>query len=114
MKMGSANCASPAKSDAERLVTEVIDDLAVTEPNWVFCSLPVDNADFSLGFRDITIAEFADAVDNAATWIDAEASAGVDRSSSDSFAYFGDRDFRQPILVCGAAKTGRLVRFCLP
>lgn len=90
----------------ERLVIDVIDDIAATEPERIWGSLPANDSDLSKGFLDVNFGNLSRAIDNAAFWLDSVLRAEID---GDIFAFFGDRDFRQPIQAAAAAKTGRRV-----
>ncbi|KAG9666459.1 acetyl-CoA synthetase-like protein, partial [Aureobasidium melanogenum] len=90
-----------------RLLPTLIDDIATTTPNRVYASVPRDDTDISKGFKDITYAELARAVDALSWWLD-ETLGKADGTFS-TFAYFGPRDLGYAIVVVAAAKVGRKV-----
>ncbi|KAH0380094.1 acetyl-CoA synthetase-like protein, partial [Aureobasidium melanogenum] len=90
-----------------RLLPTLIDDIATATPNRVYASVPRDDADISKGFKDITYAELARAVDALSWWLD-ETLGKADGTFS-TFAYFGPRDLGYAIVVVAAAKVGRKV-----
>lgn len=91
----------------ERLLPTLIDEIATTTPNRVYASIPRDDADMSNGFRDVTYADFARAIDEFAFWLDS--ALGRADGTFPTFAYFGPRDLGYAIVVVAAAKVGRKV-----
>ena len=91
----------------ERLLPTLIDEIATTTPNRVYASIPRDDADMSNGFRDVTYADFARAIDDFAFWLDS--ALGRADGTFPTFAYFGPRDLGYAVVVVAAAKVGRKV-----
>ncbi|KAI1387789.1 acetyl-CoA synthetase-like protein [Hypoxylon trugodes] len=85
-----------------RLLPAVLDELAQSDPNKVYAVIP-KTADISDGFRDITMADFARAVNFMARWIE-------DRfGRSDRFetiSYIGVPDLRGAVMFEAAVKSG--------
>lgn len=95
-----------ATSRGKRLVPSVIDEIALREPNKPWGSMPVDSADLSKGWTDISYAAFANAINRVAWWIEDH----VGRSSNfEPVAYFGPGDHRTLIFFWAIIKTGHLV-----
>ncbi|KAK7531563.1 putative AMP-binding enzyme [Phyllosticta citribraziliensis] len=97
----------------ERVITSLFDSKAHDQPNQVFASIPIDDDDLSKGFHDIKFSEVAGAVNEAAHWLDSTLGK-IYRQPGDpfeTFAYFGPRDIRYPVLVLAASKVGRRVLF---
>ncbi|KAI4716999.1 acetyl-CoA synthetase-like protein [Aureobasidium sp. EXF-10727] len=90
-----------------RLLPTLIDDVATTTPNRVYASIPRDDSDMSKGFKDITYADFARAIDALSWWLDE--TLGKTDGTFPTFAYFGPRDLGYAIVVVAAAKVGRKV-----
>ncbi|KEQ93409.1 hypothetical protein AUEXF2481DRAFT_6919 [Aureobasidium subglaciale EXF-2481] len=90
-----------------RLLPTLIDDIATTAPDRVYASIPKDDADLSRGFGNVTYAEFAQAIDSLAWWLDEVL--GKADGTFPTFAYFGPRDLGYTMVVVAAAKTGRQV-----
>ena len=68
-----------------RLLPTLVDELAQTDPNYVFALLP-KTANFADGLKEITISAFARAVNEVASRIDSQ----LGRSTnSDTIAYIG-------------------------
>ena len=97
----------PCGPHGQRLLATVIDYYADNEPDRVWVSIPLDDADLARGFKDITYKEFADAIDRAAWWL--EETLGASNGTFETFAYSGEKDVRFPILGVAAVKVGRKV-----
>ncbi len=98
----------------ERLIVSLIDSFAKDDPAKVWVSVPVDDEDLSKGFRDIRYAQFSNAINHAAWWLDS--TLGRCKHPFETFAYAGPKDLRYPILTVATVKVGRQVCFthCLP
>lgn len=115
---------------SRRLIAATVDKIARDSPTRIYASVPISNTELSRGFRDITYAELAAAVDRTAYWLDehlpappsppTSTSSQFSSSSSDpegddasatsgiqTFAYYGPRDLRYIAFMCAAIKTGR-------
>ncbi|KAH8726600.1 AMP-binding enzyme [Phaeosphaeriaceae sp. PMI808] len=98
--------ARAANSASERLLPSIIDDQALSHPNDIFYSIPKDDDDLTKGFTDISCGIFANAINHAAIWLNAN----VGKPSavpSEVIAYQGPNDLRYPILAVAAAKVGK-------
>lgn len=92
-----------------RLIPALIEHYAAQQPDKVYASIPVDNDDLSLGFRDITYGQLRRAVDKAAFWLAGEIGDATEKGDFETFAYYGSRDLRYVILLLAAIKIGRKV-----
>lgn len=90
-----------------RLLPTLVDEIATTTPNRVYASVPRDDADVSKGFKDVTYAEFAQAIDALSWWLDE--TLGKADGTFPTFTYFGPRDLGYAIVVVAAAKVSRKV-----
>ncbi|KAK6002886.1 hypothetical protein QM012_001636 [Aureobasidium pullulans] len=90
-----------------RLLPSLIDEIATTTPDRVYASVPRDDADMSKGFKNVTYAEFARAIDTLSWWLDD--TLGKADGTFPTFAYYGQRDLGYAIVVVAAAKVGRKV-----
>ncbi|KAL1625464.1 hypothetical protein SLS56_007358 [Neofusicoccum ribis] len=117
----------PLPAYGRRLVASTIDSLAKDSPERTYASVPVSDKDLTRGFRDITYAQLAAAVDRTAYWLDTHLPSHppptnnvVDtengthqndgaREKVQTFAYYGPRDLRYILMVVAAMKTGRRV-----
>jgi acyl-CoA synthetase (AMP-forming)/AMP-acid ligase II len=90
-----------------RLLPTLIDEIAKSTPNRVYASIPKDDTDLSQGFKNITYADFAQAIDFLSWWLDE--TLGKADGTFPTFAYFGPRDLGYCIVVVAAAKVGRKV-----
>ena len=52
-----------------RLIPSVVDELATSSPDFVFAQIP-RSSQFADGLIDVTISNFAKAIDRAAFWIE--------------------------------------------
>ncbi|KAL1640082.1 hypothetical protein SLS58_007349 [Diplodia intermedia] len=115
-----------------RLIATTIDEFARASPDRTYASIPKSDTDLTLGFRDITYAELAAAIDRTAYWLDehlppssrSASSSVASLPSADSknskedgsteendarqtFTYFGPRDLRYILFLVAAMKTDR-------
>ncbi|KAH8676545.1 putative AMP-binding enzyme [Tricladium varicosporioides] len=99
-------------SPGKRLLVATIDEIAKTQPERPWISVPRDDNDLSIGFRDITFKQFANAINHATAWLDS--TLGPIGSAFETFAYEGPPDARLPIIAVAAVKTGRKILFPFP
>ncbi|KAL0262336.1 hypothetical protein SLS55_003782 [Diplodia seriata] len=122
----------PAIPYGRRLIATTIDEIARASPDRTYASIPKSGTDLTLGFRDITYAELAAAVDRTAYWLDEHlppssrsASSSVaslpsadsknsnedgsteEKDARQTFTYFGPRDLRYILFLVAAMKTDR-------
>ncbi len=101
----------PGVKHGERSILTVIDERAKQAPESPWVSIPVDERDLSKGWKDITFAEFANAINHAARWLDENLPPSTE--AFQTFAYTGPRDLRYPILAVAAGKLGKVVGWLL-
>ena len=89
----------------ERLLVHVIDDVAERDPGRCFCIVPRSQPGH--GFQKVTYAQFANAINTVAWWIEQECGKGIDY---ETIAYVGPNDLRYIILTFAAQKTFHKVR----
>jgi acyl-coenzyme A synthetase/AMP-(fatty) acid ligase len=89
-----------------RVLSTVIDDCARKTPEKVVASIPVEDADLTKGLKNITYKQFAKAIDAACWWLE---SALGSSKKLDTFAYYGERDLRYPILIVAATKVRKRI-----
>lgn len=102
----------PCVQYGKRIVVSVIEQRARVEPYAPWISVPVDDADLSKGYRDVTYKELNRAANHAARWLLHNLPA-----SSKPFqpvAYAGPKDLRYAVFALAAGKLSKKVRFCLP
>ena len=68
-----------------RLISTLVDDMAVSMPDHVYASIP-RNQDFTDGFDDVTSRDLARAVNRAAFWIEHKLGTSV---NFETVAYIG-------------------------
>ncbi|KAL1884099.1 putative NRPS-like protein biosynthetic cluster [Diaporthe australafricana] len=85
-----------------RLVPQVLDELATTDPRRVYAAIP-RTADVKNGYRDITVANLARCVNFMAKWIEDK----FGRSESfETITYIGLSDLKGIVALLAAIKTG--------
>ncbi|OAA57976.1 Male sterility, NAD-binding protein [Niveomyces insectorum RCEF 264] len=106
---GTAQTSSPSGATkagpiGERLVVHLVDELAQETPERIWATVTRSPSDIEEGFRDITFAQCASAV-NATAWA-IETQVGGASRSFDVLAYLGVSDVRYAIYLFAAIKTG--------
>ena len=93
-----------------RLLPQVVDQLAVSDPIRVYASIPI-SSDLSAGFRDVSMLDMAAAIDSFAWWLETN----IGRSSQfETLSYMGVSDVRYAIVFLAAVKCGYKVNARLP
>ncbi|KAF7861799.1 hypothetical protein EAF04_007682 [Stromatinia cepivora] len=93
-----------------RLLPIVVDELATSDPNRVFASIPTSKS-LEDGFRDINFAQLSKAINRCAWWI--EENLGCSKTF-ETLNYVGPEDLRYIILLFAAIKTGYQMFFNSP
>ncbi|KAI0547105.1 male sterility protein-domain-containing protein [Xylaria curta] len=86
----------------QRLVPNIIDDVAQNEPSRVFASIPVSE-DLSDGYLDVTYRTIANAINRASWWLSENLGLA---NTSEVFSYMGPNDLRYSIFLVAAIKCG--------
>lgn len=92
----------------KRIMAQVIDGLAETDPERKICSMP-ESAENSDTYVDLSVKGLAHAVNYTAWWIEREF--GKPDSFEETLAYIGANDVRYLIMVLSCNKTGYKVCF---
>lgn len=85
-----------------RLVPNVLDDAAKTDPGRVYAAIPRTSS-LEDGFFDITMADLARCVDFMARWIENKFGKS---NSFETLTYVGLSEPRGPVTLLAAIKTG--------
>ncbi|KAJ4385395.1 hypothetical protein N0V93_009823 [Gnomoniopsis smithogilvyi] len=85
-----------------RLVPQVLDELAVTDPQRVYAAIP-RTADVKDGYQDITVADLARCVNFTSKWIEEKFGTS---SNFETITYIGLSDLRSIVTLLAAIKTG--------
>lgn len=93
-----ANC-------GKRLLPAVVDEIAITDPERVFASIPRTSG-IADGFTDISYRDYARAVNSCAWWLKQELG---EQSEPQVLLYLGPPDLRYLIIITAAAKAGHIV-----
>ncbi|KAF2206269.1 hypothetical protein CERZMDRAFT_103567 [Cercospora zeae-maydis SCOH1-5] len=91
-----------------RLLPHFIDDLAVQDPDRIVARLP-KGLRVQDGFQSVTTAQFANAINKAASWFVDVFGKAPESNKMLTYSYVGPHDFRYPILTIGAIKAGYLL-----
>lgn len=93
----------------KQLIPNIVDHLAEVEPDKLYAEYPISTASYDEGYRKITYAAFANAINGVAWWLQETLGPG---RHSEALAYIGPNDLRYPALILGAIKAGYMV--CRP
>lgn len=85
-----------------RLLPQVVDRLAETDPVRVYASIPKSATSLSDGYQNVTMLKLASMVNRTAKWIETAIGAG----GHDTIAYIGPTDIRYTVMFLGAVKAG--------
>jgi acyl-CoA synthetase (AMP-forming)/AMP-acid ligase II len=98
------------------LLPNIIDNLATSHPEKVFCEYPVSPTSYDHGYRSISYRDFANAINGMAHWIVDTLGARGDSEAQgqekvfQTLVYLGPHDVRYVILLVAAVKAGYKVR----
>lgn len=98
--------------DPYRLIPNIVDQFAQDEPDKLFAELPISHTDFTAGFRPITYAALANAVNGVAWWL--TETLGPAGTNFPTVAYVGLNDMCNNLLIIGAVKAGYKMLFTSP
>ena len=98
----SVTCSENNLESDTRLIPNAIDELARTQPDKVFASIPL-TTDIADGFKDVTYLEYANAIDRAAMWLENNLGNGC---HGEPIGYLAPSDLRYVILTIAAVKVG--------
>ncbi|RHZ57475.1 putative AMP-binding enzyme [Aspergillus thermomutatus] len=97
----------PGIQHGNRILISVIEQRAKNDSDSSWVSVPIDNNDLSQGYKEITFAEFNNAVDHAVHWLQQNLPASDEPFQS--FAYAGPKDLRYPIIAAAAGKLQKVM-----
>jgi|SRR5687767_8908413 acyl-CoA synthetase (AMP-forming)/AMP-acid ligase II len=89
-----------------RLLPQVVDHYAKTEPDRVYASIPRSTTELSDGFEDVSMTRLASIVNRMAWWLEDR----IGRGELDAIAYIGPADIRYAAIFLAAVKCGYKVR----
>ncbi|KAI9147525.1 transferase family [Paramyrothecium foliicola] len=101
---------APPVPYGRRLIPQILDDLAATEPDRLVYSA-AKSADISEGFLEVTARQFTQAVDKIAWWLREEIG---ERATIEPLGYIGPHDIRHVLLTHAAVKAGYTTLFLSP
>lgn len=97
----------PGVKHGERILVSVIESRARDGPSEPWVSVPVNDHDLSLGYKDISFWQLNNYANHAAKWLNDNLPPASDPFQC--FAYVGPKDLRYPILAVAAAKLQKVV-----
>jgi acyl-CoA synthetase (AMP-forming)/AMP-acid ligase II len=97
----------PGIQHGNRILVSTIEQRAKNDPDSSWVAAPIDNNDISRGYKEITFAEFNNAVNHAVHWLKQNLPAADEPFQS--FAYAGPKDLRYPILAAAAGKLQKVM-----
>jgi hypothetical protein len=98
----------PAPKHAKpQLLVNILDGLAVSRPYALYAEYPVSATTYADGFFKVNYAQFANAVNGMAWWLETNLGHG---KNFEPLAYLGPSDIRYNALLLGAVKAGYKVR----
>ncbi|EAW23609.1 putative AMP-binding enzyme [Aspergillus fischeri NRRL 181] len=97
----------PGIKHGKRILVSTIEERAKNDPDSSWVSMPIDNNDLSKGYKEITFAEFNNAVNHAVHWL--RQNLPESDEPFQSFAYAGPKDLRYPILAAAAGKLQKVM-----
>lgn len=89
------------------LVPNIIDHVAVVDPDSLYGEYPVSTLTYSEGYHKITYRDLANAINGIAAWL--LKNLGPPKKENEILAYTGPNDLRYAVLIVGAVKAGYLV-----
>ena len=102
-----ASRAALPKEYKKRLVNTLVDDLAKTHPEKLYAEVPISSTTFEAGFRKVTYAALANAVNGLACWLNDTVGPA---KNFETLLYQGPNDMSHALLVLAAVKAGFKVR----
>ncbi|KAF7923628.1 hypothetical protein BELL_0440g00040 [Botrytis elliptica] len=91
------------RHDKRRLLIDMLDERARVCPDALFGEYPISLINYSQGYRKITYAQLANAVNGAAKFLTEKLGPGKDFQT---LCYMGRNDFRYAVFILGAVKAG--------
>lgn len=96
---------SVPKDCGKRLLPAVLDEIAASDPQRTFISVP-RSSDLSQGFRDIDYGTFGKAVDKYANWLREQLG---ESQKQETIMFYGPLDIRYLLVLLGTPKAGHIV-----
>ena len=97
----------------EILLPVLIDEIAINDPTALWIEYPADPTSYDSGYKQITFAQFANAISGTARWMEDALGHG---ENGETLTYIGPNDPFYGILVVAAVKAGYKVNahhYCL-
>jgi acyl-CoA synthetase (AMP-forming)/AMP-acid ligase II len=88
---------------ATKLLPNLIDELASSDPDAVYAEYPADYANYEAGFKTLSYAHLANAINGTAHWLTSKLGPG---ENCETLAYLGSGDARYVFMFVGAIKAG--------
>ncbi|KAF2734533.1 AMP-binding enzyme [Polyplosphaeria fusca] len=95
-----------------RHLTQLIEHIAAHDADRTWAAMPLDDKNLSLGFRDISFGQFANAVKHCAHWLADKLPKS--KQPFETVAYTGKKDVRYPIIAMALARLERKLLMASP
>lgn len=104
---------APVPIHRKQLLCHIVDGMAKARPEALYAEFPYSPLSYEDGFRKITYAAFANAINGLALWLYKTLGPG-NGNDFPTIAYIGPNDIRYNALILAAVKTGYKVSNCNP
>ena len=103
--MAFTQCCKPEKPfpHTDQLLNHIVDCVAARRPQTLYAEYPISSVAYEPGFRKITYAKLANAINVVAWWLNGTLGP---TESFETLAYIGRNDLLYPALILGAVKVG--------
>ena len=95
--------AAKAPQANEILLPELIDEISKDDPTALWIEYPTDPTSYDSGYTQITYAQFANAINGTAYWMEGALGRG---DNGETLTYIGPNDPLYGVLVVAAVKVG--------
>ena len=95
--------AAQASQADDILLPTLIDETAENDPSALWIEYPADPTSYNSGYKQITYAKFANAINGTAHWVEGSLGRG---EHGETLIYIGPNDPLYGILVVAAVKVG--------
>ncbi len=87
----------------EILLPVLIDEMATSHPTALWIEYPAESTSYDAGYKQITYAQFANAINGTAHWIEFTLGRG---EIGETLSYIGPNDPLYGVLIVAAVKAG--------
>lgn len=95
--------ATQALQRNEILLPVLVDEIAMNDPTALWIEYPADLTSYDFGYKQITYAQFANAINGTAHWMERALGHG---KNGETLTYIGSNDPFYGVVVLAAVKVG--------